>query len=180
MKWTLFVVGLLVGAAGMFGAMRLMAASRQPFDSNEIVFAEKAFSDSRQVQQDSWVAISGTLTGDGLAHPNNTYTIGCFRDLHECRVASIEQIGPNQIGRMEIPLALPIVKWETQEVVAGDEPSKVECSRATITIERDQGTLLWVEEPVNQTRPSCKRSDAKIAKYTIEDSPGWKRIFDKK
>jgi hypothetical protein len=70
MKWTLFVVGLLVGAAGMFGAMRLMAASRQPFDSNEIVFAEKAFSDSRQVQQDSWVAISGTLTGDGLAHPN--------------------------------------------------------------------------------------------------------------
>ena len=180
MKWALFVVGLLVGAAGMFGAIRLLPVSSQPFDSNEIVFAEKVFSDSRQAQQDSWVAISGTLTGDGLAYPNNTYTIGCFRDLNECRVASIQQIGANQLGRMEIPLAFPIVKWETHEVVARDEPSETQCSRATITIERDQGTLLWVEEPVNQTQPFCKYASTKIAKYTIEDSPGWKRIFDKK
>jgi hypothetical protein len=36
--------------------------------------------------------------------------------------------------------------------------------------------VLCVEEPVNQTQVMCAKSENKIRKYTIENSPGWKKI----
>jgi hypothetical protein len=81
---------------------------------------------------------------------------------------------------MDGPLLYPVVKWDEDEVIATTGPSDTMCSNVTITIERKQGTLLWVEEPINQSRPIRKYSNPKIAKYTIEDSPGWKRVFGKK
>jgi hypothetical protein len=33
---------------------------------------------------------------------------------------------------------------------------------------------------VNQTQVMCAKSENKIRKYTIENSPGWKKIFGKK
>jgi hypothetical protein len=35
---------------------------------------------------------------------------------------------------------------------------------------------LWVQQPINQTRPECLKSDTKTHKYTVEDSIGWKRV----
>jgi hypothetical protein len=54
------------------------------------------------------------------------------------------------------------------------------CYRVTMTIDRKREAFLWVNEPINQTKPSCKDADTTIRKYTIEDSPGWKKIFGKK
>ena len=33
------------------------------------------------------IAVSGTLTGDGLGYKNNTYSIFCIKDRKECLVA---------------------------------------------------------------------------------------------
>jgi hypothetical protein len=82
------------------------------------VFALKNFYDIGQA-----VGILGTLTGKGLAYPNNTYAVSCYGEYKACFVAYVEQIGHNQIGRMENPLAYPIVKWTEDEVIAQEEPS---------------------------------------------------------
>jgi hypothetical protein len=138
-------------------------------------FAGKVFSES-----ETFVGISGTLTGPDMAYANNSYIIACYRDQGECKVSGIEQIGHNQIGSMSPPFTYPIAKWTPGEVVAKDQAGPVakafRCVDTTITIERQRKSVLWVEEPVNQTDPFCKNANTTIKKYTIEDSPGWKRL----
>ena len=36
--------------------------------------------------------------------------------------------------------------------------------------------ILTVEEPINQTKPTCKNTDTNIRKYSIEDSPAWQAM----
>jgi hypothetical protein len=60
---------------------------------------------------------------------------------------------------MQNPVPYPIVKWNDYEIVAQDEASTVTCSRVTFTINRSSEELLWVEEPINQTKSSCKFTD---------------------
>ena len=74
---------------------------------------------------------------------------------------------------MDGPYEVPIVKWNDYEVVAQDEVPLFGCFRTTMTIDRKRQALLWVDEPVNQTKPSCKDADTNIRKYSIEDAPGW-------
>jgi hypothetical protein len=74
------------------------------------------------------VGISGTLTGKDMAYPNNTYAISCIREAKACFVSYVQQIGHDQIGRMENPSAYPIVKWTEYEVVAQEEPGQLDAS----------------------------------------------------
>ncbi len=67
-------------------------------------------------------------------------------------MAYVEQIGRDQIGRMQNPAAYPIVKMNQYEVVAQEEAPLFGCFRVTITIDRKAEQLLWLEEP------SIKRS----------------------
>lgn len=180
MKWIFLLCGIVVGVGGSFGTTIYLQTQRHTQANDELIFAAKNFYDSKQTIGDGYVAVSGTLTGEGLGYPNNTYSVACFQDRKECLISYIQQIGPNQIGRMDAPTPYPIVKWDPYEVVATDEPSPMSCAKTTITIERNQGSVLWVEEPINQSKPSCKNSDMKIRKWAIEDSPGWRRIFGKK
>jgi hypothetical protein len=179
MKWVLLVCGLIVGAIGTYAGMTYRRVANPVKNDDQIIFAAKNFADTEQAGFSGIVSMSGTMTGDGLAYPNNTYSITCSREQQICAVASIEQIGAKQIGRMDGPWPYPIVKWDALEIVATDEPGEFGCIKITITIDRRQKSLLWLEEPANQNRPSCKNSDTNIHKYTIEDSPGRKRIFEK-
>jgi hypothetical protein len=178
-KLMLFGCGLLLGAVGAFSTVVYLQMHKPPQD-DQIVFASKTFYDSKQAGEFAFVSISGTLTGKALGYPNNTYAVSCYSGYKACFVAYVEQIGHDQIGRMGNPSAYPIVKWNDYEVIAQEAPSPIGCSRVTMTIDRKREALLWVEEPINQTKPSCKDADTNIRKYTIEDSPGWKRIFGKK
>ncbi len=141
---------------------------------DDIIFAAKNFWDNYGA-----VAISGTLTGDGIAYKNNTHSIWCIEERKECLITSIEQIGDKQIGSLAYPYSIPVMKWTDYEVVAAEDPGLFACSRTTITISRKSQTALWVQEPINQTKPACKKSDTKIYKWTIEDSPGWIRVMRK-
>jgi hypothetical protein len=179
-KLLLFICGLLLGAVGAFGTIIYFDVRKPPPPDDQLVFAPKNFYDARmdignKDREFGRVYISGTLTGKGLAYPNNTYAISCIHKFDSCFVASVQQIGHDQIGRMDNPYEYPIVKWTEYEVVAQEEPSLFGCFRVTITIDRKRESLLWVEEPINQTKPSCKDADTTIRKYSIEDSPRWKR-----
>jgi hypothetical protein len=153
-----------------------MANKPKPTEDDQIVFAGKAFYDSKQSGMDLLVAISGTLTGKGLAYPNNTYAVSCDKEYKGCFVSVCPTDWAQPIGRMDFPLASPIVKWNDYEIVAQEELSPIGCSRVTLTIDRKSQALLWLEEPANQTKPNCKDADTNVRKYSIEDSPRWKRL----
>jgi hypothetical protein len=145
---------------------------------DDIVFASKLFTD---LPNYGAVAISGTLTGDGVGYKNNTISISCYKDRRECYIAYVEQIGYNEIGRMQNVDIFPITKWNTDEVVAVQDITESDCAKTTIVIERKSQTALYAREPINQTRPQCNTfPDPKVYKWTIEDSPGWKKMFGKK
>ena len=141
---------------------------------DDIVFASKLFTDLPDYGS---VGISGTLTGDGIAYENNTISISCYKDRRECYIASVEQIGHNQIGRLQSVAIYPITKWSADEVVAVQDI--MDCTRTTIVLEHKSKTALYAREPINQTRPGCLAVDKKVYKWTIEDSPGWKKMFGK-
>ena len=125
---------------------------------DDIMFPPKNFAD----MGDAAVGISGTLTGDNVGYKNNnTYAIFCNKERQECLISSIEDIGPGHIGRLDYPYWFPITRWNAYEVVATEETDDWHCSRTTITIVRKSQTALWVQEPINQTRPGCEKSDTK-------------------
>ncbi|GAC1550128.1 MAG: hypothetical protein NVS2B5_05800 [Beijerinckiaceae bacterium] len=155
-----------IAAAVFFWKMSAIGAS-----GDEILFDERHFFDTGE-----YVAVSGTLTGGHIAYPNNTYAIACFKDRGECWVTSIEQIGLNQIGRLENPYPIPVTRWDETEIVASEGTSQFGCATTTVTILRKQLMAVWVEETMNQTRPECVRSAGAVRKFTIEDSPGYKKL----
>jgi hypothetical protein len=174
MRWVLLLVGLLIGVVSGAGAIIYLRDRNKDTSEMAIVFAPKSYYENQSV-----VMVSGTLTGDGLGYPNNTYSIACFQDRKECWMTYVQAIGSQQIGRMDAPFEYAIRKWSPYEGVAGDDGGS-SCAKTTITIDRKSQQVLWVEEPINQTQLICAKADNKIRKYTIENSPGWAKIFGKK
>jgi hypothetical protein len=138
---------------------------------DDIFFSRKVFSDAGDE-----VSIAGTVTGEGIGYPNNSTRITCIRARNECAVVSVEQIGFNQIGSIQIPFYLPITRWTDQEIIAGEMPPFAGCERTTIFITRKTQTVLWVQEPANQGYAFCEHSDSRVQRWTVEDSPGAKRF----
>lgn len=153
------LVGLIVGLS--FPAQAAEAL---------IKFAPKMFSDGPEV-----IEVSGTLTGAGVGYPNNTNVVTCWKDRKECSVVSVEA-DREFVSRVTGPAFYPIVSWSDSEVVAQEEAAySSSCSRTTITIARKRGMVLWVQEPINQTKTWCAKSETKVLKFTIEDPPHYKR-----
>lgn len=175
-KVLFFIGGVLVGAVGAFGIV-IYLDTHKPAQNGQIMFAKRSFFDTKKAGLEAgFVGISGTLTGVDLAYPNNTYAVGCSKEYKACFVTFVEQIGHNQIGRIQDPYWYPIVKWDDYEVIAQEEAGPIGCYRVIITIDRRSQGLLWLREPINQTQPNCKDTSPNIQKYTLEDSPEWKRV----
>jgi hypothetical protein len=134
----------------------------------DIVFPIKVFHGAKE-----FVAAKGTLSGDWTAYKNNGYAFFC--DPKECIVASVNQIGPEQISSLDLQ-TYPIKRWtDAAEIVA--ETDDV-CVRITITLDRKTETVLWVETPINQTAIGCGLADNNLHKATLETSLYWRRQSD--
>jgi hypothetical protein len=142
-------------------------------NSNNIIFGEKFYYEN---PDEDAVYVTGTMTGPAIGYPNNIVGLTCYRDRNYCAYTSVHAIGANHIARMDPPNEYDIVKWDDDEIIAEDQ-STVHCQKITITIDRKARQLAWVEEPINQTEASCVNPTTEIAKYTIESSPGWKRVY---
>jgi len=145
---------------------QVLRANQQRRADQEIVFPTKSFTGTK-----AWVAAKGTLSADWMAYKNNTYSILCVPE--ECIVASVEEIGPKQVGTIDGPTVYPLKRWtDDDEVVAEDQTL---CSRITITLDRRTQTVLWVETPINQTTLEWKNADNNIREATLEASLFWRR-----
>ena len=89
MRAVLFVVGLLIGAVCGVGGIIYVQDRNKETGEMSIVFAPKNYYESPAI-----VTVSGTLTGDGLAYPNNTYSMACFKDRKECWMTSSDSWRP--------------------------------------------------------------------------------------
>jgi hypothetical protein len=144
-------------------------------DKQDIIFAAKVFYDSAKTKGDGFVYIGGTLTGEGVANKNNTVMIACHNDRKECLFSSVDQIGPNQVGRLGAPDPYAITTWTPDEIVATGYYAS-DCRKITINLDRKSESVVWVEEPISQPRAACKNADTKTYKWTIEDPPFWKAL----
>jgi hypothetical protein len=125
--------------------------------------------------------VSGTLTGDGVPHPNNSMSVTCQKAgtilayvwPGKCLVVRVNQIGDNQIGRIDAPEVYPIARWSNYEVVATDDPESLHRCRITIiSINRKTKSVTWIEQPNPQADPvDCVNAETKRFKWTIE---GWR------
>jgi hypothetical protein len=147
------------------------------------MFADRSYFDSAKLAGGgdegdfASIYVAGTLTGEGVAYPNNSVLVNCEKARMECLTYSVEAIGPMQIGRLEAPAIFKIKTWNKTEVVAvGDTEGLQTCVNDTITFDRSSESVLWVEVPINLTEPKCKYTSTKIRKWTIEDSPAWKAL----
>ncbi len=163
----------------LFAVPILLATCSKQTDQ-QIVFAPKAFHDSSNVVGDGFVYVAGTLTGEGVPYKNNTVAIACYKDRMECLTYSLDQIGQNQVGRLGWPTTYPVAKWDPYQVVASGAADAVDCRKTTISIVRKSQTVVWVEEPINQSTASCKDADTRLLKWSVEDSPGWKALHFRK
>ena len=150
-------------------APQVLRASQQIPADQDIVFPAKSF-----IGFKAWVAARGTLSADWVAYKNNTYSILCVPE--QCIVASVEQIGPKQVGDIDGPVVYPIKRWTDDEDVVAEDHTL--CARITITLDRRTQTVLWVETPINQTTLACKNADNNIRKATLEASLFWRRPLD--
>ena len=150
--------------------------TRHEENAQQVIFAEKAYFDSAETALgQSWVYVAGTLTGDGIPYKNNSVAVTCYKDRMECISYLVEQIGSNQIGRLDSPTTYPVVKWDNYLIVAvgGGE---VNCRRDTISISRKTHAAVWVQERIDKSWAACKEADRRVLTWTIEDSPGWKAL----
>ena len=86
-------------------------------------------------------------------------------------VAAGMALGRLDIDRVTGPGFYPIISWTDNEVAAQDDGM---CSRTTIRITRKSRTVLWVQEPINQTQTWCAKSETRVLKWTIENPAYWK------
>jgi len=146
---------------------------QEPSRNNNIIFGERFYYEN---PDEEVVYVTGTMTGPGIAYPNNTVGLTCYRDRNYCSYISVHATRANRIARMDPPNEYDIVKWDDEEIIAEDQ-STVDCQKITITIARKARQVEWVEESINQTEAGCVNPTTAMVKYTIENSPGWKRIY---
>lgn len=163
-----FVIGTGIGAAPLFFYLRTHDRTALRFGYT-ILFPERFF-----YSAEDFVALSGTLTGPDQTYPNNTYSIGCYRDRRECWLASIEEIQPHTLGQMAAPIAYQITSWSDTQIVAVSDANA--CKQVVLTIDRAGRSLSWIEQPTSPPKNFCTDSDASTKNYSLEDSPGWKEL----
>jgi hypothetical protein len=164
-----FAAGFIV--AGIVGgiAWHYQPAPQQP---TQIAFPDKSLTDMGDA-----LLFMGTISGQGIGYPNNTLFANCSKSEMTCNVATVQQIGANQVGPIDID-SYPITAWTDGLVTAKEDTVGTSaCTSTTINILRQSGEIQWIQEPVNQSAPNCIHVDTTTYKWTVEPSPFWADFY---
>ena len=123
----------------------------------------------------------GSLAGTGKRHQNTTQ-ITCDKQAKECLTSAIEAIGFGdtyvQLGRLESPSRLAVVRWDAREIIASDAAALPSfwCLRTTVYIDLKSEEVTWVEEPINRDTTFCQQADPMTYRWRLEDpKQPWER-----
>jgi hypothetical protein len=89
----------------------------------------------------------------------------------------MRQNGPRTISSIDAPYDLGITQWSDSEITALADGA-LGCAKTTLTIARKTQEAFWLDEPVNLAEPQCKDADRQTRRYSIEDSPGRKKLHN--
>jgi hypothetical protein len=168
----------IVAVVGLAGCTPKEAADLEPQD-RDILFSRKEFVWGQSVPGQETVLVAGTLSGEGVGFRNNSVLLYCEQVTMDCWIIDIAQVGPNQVGPM-IMRSYQVTQWDTERVVANSANLVLpRCRRETISIVKASETVVWVQEPINQSDADCLRADTGLYKWTIEDPPQWKAILER-
>jgi hypothetical protein len=115
------------------------------------------------------IFITGTLKGEHVGYPFNTWSIKCFKNENRCEVSNVSEIGNNQLGEID-SFDWPIISWTDAVVVLQDDNSSndTSCARATITINREGKSVAYTSVPINSGKSYCKHFEPSVAsQWTI-------------
>ncbi len=126
-----------------------------------------------------YMEVTGTLTGQGIS-PENTMDIVCEQHDSSCTIASLQVAeDPNLkicefIGPITQSIAV-ITEWTPSEIVMSEDAGDFgagACVLATITINRQNQTVEWVQKPSYLiSTPGCKGADSATYNWMLESPP---------
>ena len=136
----------------MTAAMCLVASVGAYADVKEMIFPLKTITTTSNI-----FSAIGTMKGDGIFNPKNTYRIICRRERQYCAVMHVELIQDNQISSISVPLEYPILKWTDAEIIWGDaEYDTNECERERFVANLKTKEIDWYSESTNAQMSYCK------------------------
>jgi hypothetical protein len=168
-KWSkvaLFVAGVLCGGFGEW--YFLHQPSIGPERDEPWALPDYQYFEYNALGRED-VYVTGTLIGDHVGYPVNTWKISCFRTDMKCQTADVEEIARRQLGEINVG-DWPVVSWTPTMIVAQDEvgPS-TNCSLNTITINRQRKTVRYVSEPTNSASDFCTKGRKLLGPTSVED-----------
>ena len=110
------------------------------------------------------ISITGTLKGDDVGYPNNTWEISCYQEEMKCRVAEAKEIGFRQLGRIDVS-DWTITAWNATTVTA-DEGDPSSCAHNLIVLNRIAKTVAYTSSPQNQDKDYCTGYNKLIGQRT--------------
>ena len=104
-----------------------------------------------------YIYVTGSLIGEDIGYPYNTYSIRCGRDEQACEVANVSEIGSNRLDSITM-VRWPVISWSDEVVVLQDQivPKNLICIFATITINRKSHSVSYVSSRINSKKDLCR------------------------
>lgn len=177
-KGLLYLLAFGLGAAS--AAIGFLAYSgSSPLPVAAIIFPDKSALDGGTIGNDAFVAETGTLTGKGVPHPNNSVQVACYRDWMRCVVFRIDQTG-SKISSVGWPMIFTISDWQPDRITAEDKNEDISgypaaCVKSTLNVLRGKSnsevSAEFVEQPQNTTDPACRNTLTEAHKWSLEN-PG--------
>lgn len=130
----------------------------------------------------NYVRLEGSLYGEGEDRPvNNFYSIQCWEERQECRVASVDEIGRNHVG-LFVEETLPATVWNDAVIEVSSKELAMSgnaCNFYEIEIDRSEKTATYVRRPNENAEASCAAQfEEKVMRWRFDNGPAWKHNAD--
>jgi hypothetical protein len=111
-----------------------------------------------------FLSITGSLIGDDVGYKNNTWKIICVDGEKTCTVASVEEIGRNQLGEIDVG-RWDVTNYNAQTITLDyNDPSS--CGHPMIVINRVARRVSYTSSPMNQDKDWCKKYNKFVHQQT--------------
>lgn len=108
------------------------------------------FQDSGQ-----FISVTGTLKGEGVGYRVNTWKIHCFAGQESCQVASVEEIGPEQLGDIHIEY-MKISSWNDKTITL-DSDDLSSCGHQILVLNRVAKVVTFTSSAQNFDKDYCRK-----------------------
>jgi len=139
-------------------------------EDNDIMFPAKTL----YVGKD-FAMFSGSIVGAGRATQNGTITGECDRESGVCRLATLDQIGHQQVSQIYTE-SITIRRWDETMLVADSKSVNApKCNYYEIKIYIPNQDISYTRYPLKKDG-ICENFEYKVFNWKIDDSYAYQRL----